>query len=151
MQYRPFALPDIHEILALGEKMHRETQYHNLEFDKHTAANSIYEQVIKPDTGFGMLAVDGAIPVGMIAGFYTGAYFSRDRIAIDQVWYVLPEYRGSRTAIKLFKMYEAWAIEKECSTISMSVSSGLAVDKTHDMMRRLGYDHTGGNYVRAIK
>jgi N-acetylglutamate synthase-like GNAT family acetyltransferase len=103
--------------------------------------------VINNPNGFGLLAyTDAGEAVGMIAGSISPYFFSQGALASDFVWYVKPEYRGSRTAIKLLKAFRSWAEENSASELYMGVTTNVSAGRTGDMLQRMGFEHVGGNY-----
>lgn len=152
MQYEPFEVDRLRDILQLGMLMQQESAFSVIPFDIEQAANSIVSMVVNNPDGFGMLAyTDEGEAVGMIAGSITPYFFSRGWVASDFVWYVKPEHRGSRTAIKLLKSFKSWATEKGASQLYMGVTTNIAADRTGDLLQRLGFEHVGGNYRAQIK
>ena len=146
MRYEQFSVDRILDILQLGTAMHAEGDYSSVPFDNELAAQYIFDRVIKDGSGFGVIAYDGDKPVGLIAGGVANFFFSPATYAYDHVWYVLPEYRGSRTALRLLKMFESWSKAQGCVSLCMGVSTGIASEKTGRMFERLGFRHVGGNY-----
>ena len=100
MKYEPFEVERLQDILRLGIAMQQEGDYAAVPFDIAQAANSILGMVINNPNGFGLLAyTDEGEAVGMIAGSISPYFYSQGALASDFVWYVKPEYRGSRTAL----------------------------------------------------
>jgi GNAT superfamily N-acetyltransferase len=147
MKYEPFEVERLQDILRLGIAMQQEGDYAAVPFDIAQAANSILGMVINNPNGFGLLAyTDEGEAVGMIAGSISPYFFSQGALASDFVWYVKPEYRGSRTAIKLLKAFRSWAKENNASELYMGVTTNIAADRTGELLQRLGFEHVGGNY-----
>jgi GNAT superfamily N-acetyltransferase len=147
MQYEPFAIERLQDILRLGLAMHGEGGYRVVPFDIEKAANSILRLVINNEDGFGMLAYTSeGKPVGMIAGSITPYFFSRGLVASDFVWFVLPEYRGSRTSLRLLDSFKNWAEERGAFQLFMGVSTNISADRTGELLGKMGFEHMGGNY-----
>jgi GNAT superfamily N-acetyltransferase len=147
MEYAPFAVERLRDILKLGMAMQEESDYSAVPFDIAQTANSIMALVINNPRGFGMLAYsDEGEPVGMISGSITPYFFSRGSVASDFVWFVKPEFRGSRTSVKLLKMFQSWAQENGATELYMGVTTNVAAGRTGELLQRLGFEHVGGNY-----
>ena len=147
MEYKPFEVERLRDILQLGIAMQQEGDYAAVPFDIEQAAKSILAMVINNPNGFGLLAyTDAGEAVGMIAGSISPYFFSQGALASDFVWYVKPEYRGSRTAIKLLKAFRSWAEENSASELYMGVTTNVSAGRTGDMLQRMGFEHVGGNY-----
>ena len=146
MRYESFALERLRDILHLGLAMHKEGDYQSVPFDIEKTAQAIMDLIIKDENGFGVIAYDGDKPVGILAGGITQPFFSYSTYAFDYVWYIVPEHRGARTAIRMLKMFKEWATEKGCEDLWMGVSTNIQPEKTGKLFERLGFRHVGGNY-----
>jgi GNAT superfamily N-acetyltransferase len=150
MQYEPFSTPRLRDILKLGIAMQEESDYVTVPFDIEQAAHSIIRMVVDNPSGFGMLAYDGDKAVGMIAGSVSPYFFSKGKLASDFVWYVLPEARGSRTSVKLLKMFTDWAVAQGATELYMGVTTNVGAVRTGELLERLGFQHVGGNYRKRL-
>jgi GNAT superfamily N-acetyltransferase len=147
MKYTPFAVERLRDILTLGIAMQEESDYSAVPFDIAQTANSIMALVVNNPRGFGMLAYsDENVPIGMIAGSISPYFFSQGSLASDFVWYVRPEFRGSRTSVKLLKMFQSWAWENGATELYMGVTTNVSAERTGELLQRLGFEHVGGNY-----
>ena len=150
MQYEPFSAKRLRDILTLGIAMQEESDYVAVQFDIEQAALSIMRMVVDNPNGFGMLAYDGDKAVGMIAGSVSPYFFSKGMLASDFVWYVRPEARGSRTSVKLLKMFSDWAIGRGATELYMGVTTNVESARTGELLQRLGFEHVGGNYRKRL-
>jgi len=150
MKYEEFSTSRLRDILQLGIAMQEESDYVAVQFDIEQSAQSIIRMVVDNPAGFGALAYDGDKAVGMIAGSVSPYFFSKGALASDFVWYVRPEYRGSRTAVKLLKMFSSWAVERGASELYMGVTTNVHATRTGALLQRLGFEHVGGNYRKRL-
>jgi GNAT superfamily N-acetyltransferase len=150
MQYEPFSIDRLRDILKLGIAMQEESDYVAVQFDIEQSARSIVSMVIDNPNGFGMLAYDGDKPVGMIAGSVSPYFFSKGKLASDFVWYVLPEARGSRTSVKLLKMFTDYATGVGATELYMGVTTNVGAARTGALLERMGFQHVGGNYRKRL-
>ena len=88
---------------------------------------------------------------GGIIGIISTQFFSDDVCASDLGLFVLPEFRGGSAAIKLVKVYEDWAIANGAKEISLSQSTGIAIEKTMALYEHLGYELTGFSAKKEIQ
>jgi GNAT superfamily N-acetyltransferase len=147
MQYEPFSVDRLKEVLSLCIAMQKEGDFSSVPFDIEVAANSIVNLVINNPNGFGMLALDDdGHPVGMISGSVNPYLFSRGSVASDFAWYVKPEFRGSRISLRLLKSFTEWAKERGADNLYMGVSTNVTADRTGEVLKRRGFEHVGGNY-----
>lgn len=75
---------------------------------------------------------------------------SKQKIANEHYWYVLPEYRGR--GIYLISSAYKWAKEKECSHIMMNASrlASQLHDKTCQIYERMGMKKFETTYIKQI-
>lgn len=147
MEYKPFAVHNLRDVINLALAMQQESEFSAIPFDIEQLANSVMSLVINNPNGFGMLVyTDEEKAVGMITGSITPYVFSRGWVASDFAWFVLPEYRGSRAAVKLLKLFKSWATEKGASELYMGVTTNVSADRTGELLQRMGFKHVGGNY-----
>lgn len=76
--------------------------------------------------------------------------WSPDKIALDQIVYVKPEYRGTKHALGLIRYYEKWAEEVGAAELRLSIASGVHEEKTGKLYSKLGYSHLGSQYRRKL-
>jgi len=147
MRYEPFSIEKIRDIIGLAMRMQQESDFQTVPFDIEQIANSLVRLVIENPRGFGVLAsTDEGEPVGMLCGSITDYVFSRGSVASDFAWFVLPEHRGPRTAIKMLKMFQSWAKENGATELYMGITTNVSKDRTGQLLERVGFDHVGGNY-----
>lgn len=97
------------------------------------------------------LAIDNDKIVGSIGGAVLPYFFSTRKKVGDLGFYVEPEYRGSRAAIKLVSALESWAKEMGVEDIYLGQTTGVEVEKTKDFYERLGYKVVGVNTIKHLK
>lgn len=147
MRYEPFSIENIRDTIGLAMRMQQESDFKEVPFDIETMAQSVINLVINNPRGFGVVAyTDKGEPVGMLCGSITDYVFSRGSVASDFAWFVLPEYRGSRSALKMLKMFQAWAKDQGATELYMGITTNVKADRTGELLKRVGFDHVGGNY-----
>ena len=97
------------------------------------------------------LAIEDDKIIGSIGGAVLPYFFSTRKKVGDLGFYVEPEYRGSRAAIKLLHALESWAKEMEVEDVYLGQTTGVEVDKTRDFYERLGYKVVGVNTIKHLK
>lgn len=147
MRFENFSLDNLQDVLKLGLAMHKEGAYSNVPFDVEYTAHCIVEMAIKDPDGFGVLVYDKrGNAVAMLAGGVSNYFFSPMRRGYDHVWYVVPEHRGSKTAVVLLKRFVEWAKSRGAGEIFMGVTTNIAPERTGKLLSRLGFVPVGGNY-----
>lgn len=104
-----------------------------------------------PDWGV-FCAIDSmGVPVGYIAGVACPTQaWSSERHAVESCLYVHPASRGTPAAIKLIRAFEEWAKAAGCTSVALSVGSGLDVDRVTSLYERLGYRRYGIDTIKEI-
>jgi len=108
-------------------------------------------QLFKNPNAVAFLALENNQIVGFISGIVHEYFFSNRKRVSDLGFFVLPEYRGSRVALKLVKLLEAWAIEKNANELHLGQTTGLEIDKTKRFYERLGFKTVGFNTVKHLR
>lgn len=147
MKYEPFSVKRIADIIGLGMKMQQESDFKTVPIDIEQAAHSIMRMVVDNPRGFGVVAyTDDGQPAGMLAGGLSYYMFSLGSVANDYIWFMLPEHRGSRAALKMLNMFKSWARENGATELYVGITSDITKDRTGQLLERVGFDHVGGNY-----
>lgn len=87
---------------------------------------------------------------GALAGVLAPSLFSGKLMAVEILWYVLPEYRGRSDALRLFSAFEDWAVEMKAEMISFIHLIALAPEKLEKLYRRRGYTPVEVNYLKVL-
>jgi GNAT superfamily N-acetyltransferase len=88
--------------------------------------------------------------IGFIAGMTQRYFFSDRQKSTDMGFYVLPEYRGSRAALRLIHAFEEWSIEKGVDDICIGQTTAVDIEKTQKFYTHLGYKTVGFNTVKHL-
>lgn len=92
---------------------------------------------------------------GQLAGGLLGCverYYYSDELQAQLIqWYLRTSYRGTSIAPRLVKAFVEWGRSRGASEVFIGISSGIDVQQKHVMMRRLGFEHMGGNYAVNLK
>jgi len=96
--------------------------------------------------GVVFVAAVGETLVGMMALTTYVHPMSGERIATEMVWWMEPEARGGRAALRLFDAAEAWARGQGATTFQMIAPS----DKVAAFYERLGFARIEVHYQRSL-
>lgn len=142
---------DIPAAMELCRSMHAESAYSFLAFDDQKVLNTINRYLSDSSAYFAYLVSRGdGKKVGIMAG-YLGMYmFCNAKLAIDQIFFVLPEYRGSRAALLLQREFRAWAVRQGARELSIGISTGVDVERTGRFLKRLGMTEMGANFKERL-
>ena len=102
-----------------------------------------------------MLARAGGAPVGLphcVAGEY---YVGTDAILVAVHSLVVARVHrrrlgGGRVALGLLSGARTWALARGAAELSVHVTSGVEVARTDRLLRRLGFEATGGSYAVGL-
>ena len=123
-----------------------ESEFSDAELD----VAALYKMLQSPDVVY-FLAIDDGKIAGSIGGVAHKYFFSSRLRVSDLGFYVEPEYRGSRAAIKLVRALESWAKERGIEDIYLGQTTGIEVEKTQQFYERLGYKIVGVNAIKHLK
>lgn len=85
---------------------------------------------------------------GAIVCCVTEMYMSNTVIASDLAWFVSKDIRGTRSAIKLLKVFEDWGKGKGADYLAMADIEGL--ENLSNLYTRLGYSVSETTYLKEV-
>jgi GNAT superfamily N-acetyltransferase len=83
---------------------------------------------------------------GIFIGMLVQQFFTFETSAMDVLFYVRPERRGSRAAVRLFRAFKAWAKSSDAKTIQVGTMTGIDPARTAKFYRGMGLNEIGGVY-----
>lgn len=146
---RTATIDDIPQIVELGVRLHAESSYSHISFDKEKVAGLMKMLIEKIGVVF-VADRDGEI-MGGIAGAVTEEWFSREKLAFDYSFFIAPEHRGGMTAIRLMAAFEEWGKSLGAKRISMGITTGIHVDATAKMYQSLGFAYAGPLFSKELR
>jgi len=150
MIIRPAQHPDTDELLDLGARMHAESAYAFLPYDRDKVRRLIVDYIEDTDTRYGRVAEkDGSI-IGMIGGYLVDYYFCDASLVSDEVLFVGPGHRGGMAAVRLIRGLERWAADRGAREICLGISTNVHAETTGRLYERLGFTFVGGIYKRRL-
>jgi GNAT superfamily N-acetyltransferase len=139
-------LSRLEEFLNIVTKMVTEAEFSYARLEKHKIL-----QLYKNPNAIAFLAIDDDKIVGFMAAMVHEYFFSNRKRVSDLGLYVLPEYRGSRAALKLVKSLETWAKQTGADDLHLGQTTAVDIDKTRQFYERLGYKTVGFNTIKHLK
>lgn len=151
IKVRQATLLDLLTLAHLGERYGSEAKKHsnfpvNIEHTLKQAA-----MTIQREDGCFLVSYDGDTPVGFMWGWVVTLPWSESKLAIDNVLYVVPEYRKTSVGYRLMQAWEKWAKDSGAAEVQISVASGIHEEETASFYKRLGYSLTGTQYRKECK
>lgn len=146
----PFSDEYSEQVLELAREMHAESASHNdVPMDEEKLLSQLRHSATNDDV-FVRIAVRGREVLGGFFGVITTLFFSSERAAKDMAWFVRKNRRGSMAAFLLVAQFEQWAMSKGVRKFFLGQSTGVAMEATELLYRRLGYKTVGVNTVKVI-
>lgn len=139
-------IEDFDEFYVLIEEMIAEAEFAKAKADK----KKVFKLFNSPDVAV-FVAKKDSKNVGFISAF-KGEYFFSSKKRIDDLgFYVKPEFRGTRVAVRLIKELENWAKDQGVFDIYLGQTTAINMEKTKDFYSRLGYQTVGFNSVKHLE
>lgn len=151
MEIRCLEYADIPETVDLARRFVEESAFSRFDFSHEKMAANLSLAITHPNRAFCHVVEHDGKLVGALVGYISEFFFGRDLIASDSGWFILPEYRGSRSAIRLLKNFEKWAKANGAAEVAMGISTDVAPEKTGALLQKLGYRPVGGNFKKATR
>ncbi|MCF3974142.1 GNAT family N-acetyltransferase [Paracoccus salsus] len=143
---------DIPAFLELAREAHRESRFSYIPFSADKVAK-IAGLALKDDKRHGIfIAARGYVPVGF-AYCTLGEYHIGTDVLIATIHNInvsreeRQRLAGGRAALGLLNRVKSWARARGASEILFHVTSGIKLERTHRLAKRLGYATIGGSYA----
>ncbi|RHZ91846.1 GNAT family N-acetyltransferase [Cereibacter sphaeroides] len=147
---------DLDPILRLVRDAHAESRFSYIAFCEGKARAAI--QAIADDRRLqcGFIAWQGGTPIG-VSSCRLGECFLGTGVlvaTINNVFVARTARRslnGGSAALGLMEHMLAWAARRGAREIMLHATSGIDPDRTHKLVKRLGFGVVGGSYVRRFQ
>jgi len=140
---------DVVDLAILGKQFVKESQNELLGWDSNKVYDSLLDAIQRDDFGVFVLLNNYEI-VGMLVCFVTPCFFSEVVQAVEIVWYVDPDHRGSRKAMEMLDLYEEWAKEHGAVCTNLINLNVLKGDKVAKIYKRKGYRLVENTFVKEL-
>jgi len=147
---RPVEEADRHAVLDLCRRMLEESPYAFLPCDDDKLARCFDAYLADRENRCGLAAVDEGVVIGVLAGYLSEYLFCRERIACDQIVYVVPGRRGTAAAARLVRAFQQWAATRGARELALGVSGSLEPERVGRLYQRLGLRFAGGLYKQRL-
>lgn len=91
--------------------------------------------------------------VGFLLASISHSLYSASKSARQDLWYVLPRYRGGFATLKLLHAFEYWACDRGATKLvtgSTNVANIRLAEKTASTLTRLGYARVGSVHIKDV-
>ena len=136
-------------LFKLAAQMHVETDFRFYDFDPGVAISGLGNWLgTDPNSVMFVADIDGEV-IGMLGATLRGTWFGRDKLASEELFYVLPEHRGSGAAQQLLQSFCDWAAEVGAQHLRAGVATGSG-PAAETLYQRFGMHYVGGNFSAHI-
>lgn len=137
------------DVVSLARALRDESGFHSrIALDEEKLAAQLLIAA-KLDNHYFRLCVRGERVLGGFLGHVSTVFFSRELVAQDLAWYVLPAFRTTNAALLLVRDFENWARGHGASHFMLSQATGINVETTRSLYEKLGYRVVGVNSVKG--
>lgn len=138
---------DLPELAACARDFYAASRFlHTFDMARFEA---VWTTLLASGTGVVLgLREDGEV-VGTIGGVVYAEPYSGDLIATEFFWFVRPGRRGG--GMRLYRAFEAWAREQNCTQIRMGHLSDSMPQKVKRVYERLGFEEVETNYAKPLR
>jgi hypothetical protein len=147
---RPAHRGDCQAILGLVHQAHQESLFSAVPFATEKVERLLAHTLAGPARLKVILAERDGVAVGVAVVEVAELLFSPMRAATVVLLFVAREARGSFAALKLLRALRRVALDCAARVLSIHVTTGRSVDRSHRLFTRLGFRLAGGNYLTAL-
>lgn len=141
---------DIPAISYMCVDLHRESRFSDFPFSLKETSDFFHTCLESSDYVFFDLVEDDNLVVGFICGHIDGFFFNMDKLAIEDILYVVPDRRDGSISKILIKSFENWANSKSVRYVQLGVSTGINEGKIIAFYKRLGYYSCGQSVEKVL-
>lgn len=113
--------------------------------------NKIYDTLkntMEDDDYLLLVVEDGDKLVGMFFAMLIEPLFSSDKVAAEVAWYISPDSRGSKQALKLIDWYLLWAEERGAT--KATIADIVELNDIGKLYNRKGFVLSERSYVKDL-
>jgi GNAT superfamily N-acetyltransferase len=150
MPIRFAKIEDVPELVAGGAIMHQLTRFKSQPYNANKVKQAFEELINKGEGKYVFFIAENSSQkiVGALIGVLEQQIFSDALTASVMHYDVLPEARSGGWAVRLLKVFELWAKNRDVFEVSVGVNSGVDAEKTGAFLAKMGFRNVGGNYAK---
>ena len=150
MTIRPPQCDDVENLVEMGSRMHSESAYSFLPFDRDKVRRLILGHIADTETQCVFVAESGGMIIGMIGGYLTDYFFCEERLACDTVLFVDQTNRGTSAAARLIEAFREWAVQRGARELSLGVTTEIRAEQVGRFYEWLGFRRAGAIYKQRL-
>lgn len=146
MEIRRARQEDVYDFVVLVNRFAREA-YTEFPVDKELTRANFMQGITDPNFFF-LVAEERGEVVGLLVGCANAPLFSKTRTAVELGFYMHPDYRDARSALKMMNEFEKWAKSQGCKSCTM-----VDIHTFNDLQpfyERKGYTLKEKSYIKVL-
>lgn len=142
MQVRPATLKDMPSLLAMARQFILEAPNYSGRELNENALEANLAAVIQGQGAIFVTEHKDALTGGIVC-LTTKDWFNNQIIAFEQVFYVVPEYRSTQSALLLIDSFVSWAKHMNAGRVQCGTTTGINTDGCVRLYKHFGFNEYG--------
>ena len=142
MQVRPATLKDMPSLLAMARQFILEAPNYSGRELNENALEANLTAVIQGQGAIFVTEHKDALTGGIVC-LTTKDWFNNQIIAFEQVFYVVPEYRSTQSALLLIDGFVSWSKHMNAKRVQCGTTTGISTDGCVRLYRHFGFTEYG--------
>ena len=142
MQVRPATLKDMPSLLAMARQFILEAPNYSGRDLNENALEANLTAVIQGQGAIFVTEHKDALTGGIVC-LTTKDWFNNQIIAFEQVFYVVPEYRSTQSALLLIDSFVGWSKHMNAKRVQCGTTTGISTDGCVRLYRHFGFTEYG--------
>ena len=137
---------DIAAMIPIFHDIQRESPLGHIPIDEEKLTKFLQSNCERDDMFCLIEFSDADVIDGFFIGYLTEYFFSREKGAWDAIFYVRPQKRGGRTALRLLGEFKTWARLAGAKSLWLGTALGINSVRLRSFYLHLGMTEIGGIY-----
>lgn len=142
MQVRPATLKDMPSLLAMARQFILEAPNYSGRELNENALEANLTAVIQGQGAIFVTEHKDALTGGIVC-LTTKDWFNNQIIAFEQVFYVVPEYRSTQSALLLIDSFVGWSKHMNAKRVQCGTTTGISTNGCVRLYRHFGFTEYG--------
>ena len=142
MQVRPATLKDMPSLLAMARQFILEAPNYSSRELNENALEANLTAVIQGQGAIFVTEHKDALTGGIVC-LTTKDWFNNQTIAFEQVFYVVPEYRSTQSALLLIDSFVSWAKHMNAGRVQCGTTTGINTQSCVRLYNHFGFTEYG--------
>jgi len=152
---RATRIEELIEIRDIAQEFHAESRYAHLPFSEEKLARFCSNVLLRPEENMALYAQHRGRTVGVVTAGVGDYYLGEGgRLVTVYAMYISASIRnsllGGKVGMRLIRMVSEWARAQRAEELHVHSTSGIAPERTHKLLSRLGFKTYGGNYAARL-